>query len=68
MIHIQDNTCDFCGTCVAVCHVDAIELLEASIKIDDQTCDDCCKCIYVCPLEVLSADLLSNATRQSVLS
>lgn len=68
MVNIQDNTCDFCGTCVAVCHVDAIELLEASIKIDNVTCDDCCKCVYVCPLEVLSADLLSHATRQSVLS
>ncbi len=68
MVHIQDDTCDFCGTCVAVCHVDAIELLEASIKIDNGTCDDCCKCVYVCPLEVLSDDLLSDATRQPVLS
>jgi len=65
MIDIRPNACDFCGTCVAVCHVDAIELLESSIAIDRETCDDCCKCVYVCPLEVLTADLSALRTAQA---
>lgn len=65
MIDIKPNTCDFCGTCVAVCHVDAIELLESAIAIDQVVCDDCCKCVYVCPLEVLSADILVRVAHQA---
>ncbi|HCQ03679.1 MAG TPA: hypothetical protein DIT99_24665 [Candidatus Latescibacteria bacterium] len=62
MIDIRPNTLDFCGTCVAVCHVDAIEVLEAAINIDQKTCDDCCKCVYVCPLLFLSSDILLLTT------
>ncbi len=65
MIDIKANTCDYCGTCVAVCHLDCIELLESSIDVDNNVCDDCCKCVYVCPLEVLSADILEKANAVS---
>ena len=51
MILVKDNRCDFCGTCVAVCPVDAIELREADISI---ICDIC---IWVCPIDVLSSDV-----------
>ncbi len=53
MIHIQENKCDFCGTCVAVCPVDAIEMAEASLKIIHATCIDCDICVWVCPISVL---------------
>lgn len=53
LIHIKDNKCDFCGTCVAVCPVDAIELREADIRIDHATCIDCDICVWVCPIDVL---------------
>ncbi|NQV51075.1 MAG: 4Fe-4S binding protein [Candidatus Marinimicrobia bacterium] len=55
MIHVKDNKCDFCGTCVAVCPVDAIELREADIKIIHETCIDCDICIWVCPIDVLES-------------
>ena len=56
MILVKDNRCDFCGTCVAVCPVDAIELREADISIIHDTCIDCDICIWVCPIDVLSSD------------
>ncbi|MCF7822954.1 MAG: 4Fe-4S binding protein [Candidatus Marinimicrobia bacterium] len=55
MILVKDNRCDFCGTCVAVCPVDAIELREADIAILDN-CIDCDICVWVCPIEVLYSD------------
>jgi len=53
MILIKENLCDFCGTCVAVCPPDCIEVREASITIEDESCIDCDLCIEICPIEVL---------------
>ena len=53
MILIEEDKCDFCGTCVAVCPVDAIELAEARIEIIEERCIDCDLCVYICPIEVL---------------
>lgn len=55
MIHIQENKCDFCGTCVAVCPVDAIEMAEAELKIIHETCIDCDICVWICPINVLES-------------
>ena len=56
MISIVEDKCDFCGTCVAVCPVDAIELAEARIEIIEERCIDCDLCVYICPIEVLSSN------------
>ncbi len=56
MIHIKENLCDFCGTCVAVCPADCIEVREASISIEDESCIDCDLCVEICPIEVLVSD------------
>ena len=53
MIIVKDDLCDFCGTCVSVCPVDAIELMEARLIIDQNKCTDCLKCVKVCPFAVL---------------
>jgi len=53
MIKIQNNKCDFCGTCVSVCPVDCIELREASITINNKICTNCKLCVEICPIEVL---------------
>ncbi|MCF7801839.1 MAG: 4Fe-4S binding protein [Candidatus Marinimicrobia bacterium] len=55
MIHIKENKCDFCGTCVAVCPVDAIEMAEADLKIIHETCIDCDICVWICPIDVLES-------------
>ena len=65
MIHIKENKCDFCGTCVAICPVDAIEMAEANLKIIHETCIDCDICVWICPIDVLE----SRATNsESVVS
>ena len=55
MNQIRQNVerCDFCGTCVAVCPHDAIDLYEASLKIDYEKCTMCLNCVYICPFKSL---------------
>lgn len=47
---IDHEKCDFCGTCVAVCAADAIELEESVITIDEDRCTLCGSCIEICPV------------------
>ncbi|MFH1942913.1 MAG: 4Fe-4S binding protein [bacterium] len=54
-IFIEGERCDFCGTCVAVCPADAIELKESSITIDEASCTLCFACVDICPLGVPEA-------------
>jgi len=49
------NRCDFCGTCVAVCPHDAIELSEADLQIVSEKCTACMNCVYICPIRALEA-------------
>jgi NAD-dependent dihydropyrimidine dehydrogenase PreA subunit len=53
-IEIISDRCDFCGTCVAVCPVDCIELAEYRLTIDHNVCTLCKNCVVVCPVEALS--------------
>ena len=53
MIEIIEDKCDFCGSCVAVCPPDCIDLKESSIKIIHEDCIDCNLCVYICPIDVL---------------
>ena len=55
MIQIEGNKCDFCGSCVGVCPVDCIEVMESIIEIDDEICIDCDLCVFICPIDVLSS-------------
>ena len=53
MINILKELCDLCGTCVAVCEKDAIELTEFELIIDEEKCVLCMSCVDVCPFEAL---------------
>ena len=53
MIGVINDKCDFCGTCVAVCPVDSIDLYEARIEIKPH-CIDCMLCVWICPVETLA--------------
>ncbi len=52
-IVIQNEKCDFCGTCVGICPADAIELSEYKIEIDPEKCTVCLACVHTCPLGVM---------------
>ena len=53
-IILAPDRCDFCGTCVAVCPVDCIELGESHLTIDHNICTLCMNCVNVCPAGALS--------------
>jgi len=53
IVFVDNEGCDFCGTCVAVCPTDAIDLKESSIAVDEKRCTRCGDCVDVCPLGVL---------------
>ncbi|MCD6522621.1 MAG: 4Fe-4S binding protein [Candidatus Diapherotrites archaeon] len=42
--------CLYCGGCVSVCPVMAIELKETQIVIDKDKCINCGACVRVCPV------------------
>ncbi|MCJ7812048.1 4Fe-4S binding protein [bacterium] len=52
VVYIDNERCDFCGTCVSVCPSDAIELRESVIWIDMEKCTVCRFCVDICPLGV----------------
>ena len=53
MIVLIGERCDLCGTCVAVCPADALELGEQGLRIDPGLCLECLGCVQVCPWRAL---------------
>ena len=51
-IHIDTETCGYCGGCVVVCHDDAIELVEVQLTISE-ACTLCNACVVFCPVGAL---------------
>ena len=41
--------CTGCATCVAVCPVDAISIVNDKAQIDDEICTGCGACVDACP-------------------
>ncbi len=53
MIKVDLERCDLCGTCVAVCPPDCIELREHILYIVEELCTECGACVLVCPMQAL---------------
>ncbi|MDI6902365.1 MAG: 4Fe-4S binding protein [Methanocellales archaeon] len=49
---VDKHKCGYCGACVAVCPMDAVELIEAWIEISEE-CNDCGVCAKICPVGAL---------------
>ena len=56
MIIVNEKLCDLCGTCVAVCPVDCIELTEFDLIIDNDICTNCNVCVKICPFAALISE------------
>jgi ferredoxin len=54
---INNDLCDICGTCVAVCPVDAISVDEFNVQIDNNVCINCGKCVQVCPIKAVREEV-----------
>jgi len=56
MIHIYDELCSYCGSCVAVCPENIIDLVDLHLTIDQPECTHCAKCIKGCPVGALAME------------
>ena len=44
------NKCLYCGGCVGVCPVQAIQLKGTRLVIDSKKCINCGACVKICPV------------------
>ncbi len=52
MIKVNRHKCGYCGACVSVCPMDALDLVETFIEVDDK-CNNCSICTKICPMGAL---------------
>ena len=55
MIEVRTDRCGYCGACVGVCPVGAIELAETHLLVNE-ACFDCGLCVAACPVGALQAE------------
>lgn len=67
MIVVNSNICDLCGTCVAVCPVDCIELTEFDLIIDNEICINCNACVKMCPFAALTSETTEVEVNEETL-
>ena len=53
---VRKDLCDLCGSCVAVCPVDAISIEEFFVLIDMNICIECENCLIVCPAKAIEKE------------
>ena len=53
---VDKSKCEGCGLCIAVCPVDAIEIVNNKAIIKD-TCIACGACVAVCPNEAIDLQM-----------
>jgi ferredoxin len=54
MILINDDVCEWCLGCAAICPVEAIDVDIYKAKIDQDKCTNCKLCIKACPVGAIS--------------
>mgnify|MGYP000943440667 CR=1 FL=1 len=53
MVYVDRDECTGCETCVSVCPVEAISMVDDRAQIDPDTCTECESCIPECPVEAI---------------
>lgn len=55
MIHVLEERCTGCGTCVGVCPTGALSLRDGRVDVDGELCTCCEACVAVCLQQALAA-------------
>ena len=50
---VESKLCVGCGDCIAVCPVDAIQIIDGKAVIDSDACIDCEICIKSCTYDAI---------------
>ena len=48
------DKCCYCGGCVGVCPVLALELRDTRLIVDREKCTNCGSCVRICPVGAMS--------------
>lgn len=52
-LDVDRAKCCYCGGCVGVCPVNALELRDTILFVDDEKCVKCGTCVKFCPVDAL---------------
>lgn len=55
MFRVQADLCTACGTCVEICPVEAIAIVQGHAQIDQELCTECGACVQACPEGAIGA-------------
>lgn len=58
IIHVDQELCSGCGTCIDACSPGAIQLVDQRAVIDDVLCTHCQVCVDACLNEAIMAILI----------
>lgn len=53
---VNRSKCLYCGGCVGVCPVNALELKETMLTVDEDVCTKCGLCVKFCPVGAIRRD------------
>jgi MinD superfamily P-loop ATPase len=51
---INEDDCQGCGDCAAVCRFEALHAKNGVYQVDPITCDGCAACVFQCPEEAIT--------------
>jgi Fe-S-cluster-containing hydrogenase component 2 len=52
-VKIDKEKCTGCSSCVDICPVDAIKILDDKAIVDEDECIDCGTCVEECPEDAI---------------